>query len=148
MEHGLSRASENRSRVPRSLFMSSAKKNQMKSNRLLISVTVMGSAGPLRFLVNADEMVMSVIEQTLKSYAHEGRRPILGTDFNNFLLYCANGVSDALCPKDSIGSYGGRNFILCKKQGIDLHNAEVAAKATCGWKFWLNKSLHLKISSH
>ncbi|CAN6451817.1 unnamed protein product [Victoria cruziana] len=149
MEHSL----EKKVRVSRSLpFMfgssTSPKKNQNKSNRLLISVTVMGSAGPLRFLVNADESVMDVIEQTLKSYAHEGRLPVLGSDFNKFLLYCANGASDALSPNQTIGSFGGRNFMLCKKQGIDLAAAEAAAKSTSGWKSWLNRSFHLKVSSH
>ncbi|XP_031499123.1 uncharacterized protein At4g22758-like [Nymphaea colorata] len=153
MERGLDRSLEKRVRVSRSLpFMPGSstlpKKNQNKSNRLLISVTVVGSAGPLRFLVNADELVMAVIEQTLKSYAHEGRLPVLGSDFNKFLLYCAHGGSDALSPNETIGSFGGRNFVLCKKRGIDLAAAEAAAKSTSGWKSWLNKSFHLKISSH
>lgn len=57
------------------------------SHRFLISVTVLGSAGPIRFLVNEGEMVATVISVALKSYAREGRLPVLGSDFNNFLLY-------------------------------------------------------------
>jgi hypothetical protein len=66
------------------------KKNQSvaKGNRLLISVTVMGSAGPIRFVVNEEELVAAVIDTALKSYAREGRLPVLGSDLNDFFLYC------------------------------------------------------------
>lgn len=67
------------------------KKNQnqpLKGNRFLISVTVHGSAGPIRFVVNEDELVAAVMDTALKSYAREGRLPILGSDLNNFMFYC------------------------------------------------------------
>ena len=72
------------------------KKNQSagKANRLLISINVLGSAGPIRFVVSEDELVAAVIDTALKSYAREGRLPILGSDLNNFLLYCSNAGSD------------------------------------------------------
>lgn len=67
------------------------KKNQAgKGNRLLISITVLGSAGPIRFLVNEQDLVASVIDTALKSYAREGRLPVLGSDINNFVLHCPN----------------------------------------------------------
>ncbi|KAL0372724.1 UNVERIFIED_CONTAM: hypothetical protein Scaly_0954000 [Sesamum calycinum] len=45
------------------------KKNQpSKGNRFLISVTVLGSAGPIRFVVNEDELVAAVIDTALKSF--------------------------------------------------------------------------------
>lgn len=62
--------------------------------RLLITVNVLGSAGPLRFLVNEEELVAAVIDTALRSYAREGRLPVLGSDLNNFLLYSANAGSD------------------------------------------------------
>ncbi|KAH1040676.1 hypothetical protein J1N35_042419 [Gossypium stocksii] len=50
------------------------KKNQgCKGNRLLISVSVLGSSGPIRFVVNEGELVGAVIDIALKSYACEGR---------------------------------------------------------------------------
>ena len=71
------------------------KKNHKGSgNRLLISITVLGSAGPIRFVVNEEEIVAAVIETTLKSYAREGRLPLLGSDLNNFLLYCPIGGTE------------------------------------------------------
>lgn len=67
------------------------KKNQnVKGNRLLISINVLGSAGPIRFIVNEEQLVAAVIDTALKSYAREGRLPILGSDLRDFQLYCPN----------------------------------------------------------
>lgn len=71
------------------------KKNQgYKGNRLLISVSVLGSSGPIRFVVNEGELVGSVTDIVLKSYAREGRLPVLGSDLNEFLLYSPSVGSD------------------------------------------------------
>ncbi|KAH8500616.1 hypothetical protein Peur_042452 [Populus x canadensis] len=130
------------------------KKNQVaKGKRFLISVTVLGSAGPIRFVVNEEELVAAVIDTALKSYAREGRLPILGSDLNDFLLYCRNAASDAISPWETIGSLGARNFMLCKKpqhlKAADdgRSTAAFAQKGGSGsWKAWINKSLNLKIS--
>ncbi|XP_057970513.1 uncharacterized protein At4g22758-like [Malania oleifera] len=122
-----------------------------KSSRFLIIINVLGSAGPIRFVVNEDDPVAAVIDTALKSYAREGRLPVLGIDANNFLLYCANASSDALSPWELIGSTGGRNFVLCKKQmqpQMTEGRSEMIARKGSGWKAWLNKSLSFKISSH
>lgn len=133
------------------------KKNQVaKGNRLLITVTVLGSAGPIRFVVNEDELVAAVIDTALKCYAREGRLPILGTKHNDFLLYCPFAGSDALKPWETIGSAGARNFMLCRapnalKAANDARSdAVITPKGNGGgsWKAWINKSLNLKISSH
>ncbi|KAJ0094595.1 hypothetical protein Patl1_15460 [Pistacia atlantica] len=131
------------------------KKNPVpKGNRFLISITVLGSAGPIRFVVNEEELVAAVIDTALKSYAREGRLPILGSDLNGFLLYCSNAGTGALSPWDTIGSHGVRNFMLCKKpQTEKLEDAgrldtAITRRGSGGWKTWLNKSLNLKISSH
>ncbi|GER44661.1 hypothetical protein STAS_21563 [Striga asiatica] len=134
------------------------KKNQpLKGNRFLISVTVLGSAGPIRFVVNEDEVVAAVIDTALKSYAREGRLPILGSDLNNFILYCPVSGTEALSPWETIGSFGLRNFMLCKKPqtensigGSVKSSAPIAInrKGSGSWRAWFNKSLNLKISSH
>ncbi|XP_050231864.1 uncharacterized protein At4g22758-like [Mercurialis annua] len=132
------------------------KKNQSvaKGNRLLISVTVMGSAGPIRFVVNEEELVAAVIDTALKSYAREGRLPVLGSDLNEFFLYCPTAGSGALSPWETIGSIGCRNFMLCKKPRAEKvedearSNAGLNQKGSGSWKSWINKSLNLKISSH
>ncbi|XP_022867643.1 uncharacterized protein At4g22758-like [Olea europaea var. sylvestris] len=130
------------------------KKNQaVKGNRFLISVTVLGSAGPIRFVVNEEELVAAVIDTALKSYAREGRLPILGSDLNNFVLYCPNAATEVLSPWESIGSLGVRNFILCKKPQTekaidDEKSQEMSRKGSRSLRTWINKSFILKISSH
>jgi hypothetical protein len=66
--------------------------------RVLVTVTVLGSAGPLRFLVDEGDTVTSLIRSALRCYAREGRMPLLGADPADFLLYTANGRSDGTCP--------------------------------------------------
>ena len=65
-----------------------------KSTRFLVTINIMGSAGPIRFVVNEKEVVSEVIETALKSYAREGRLPVLGFDATNFFLYSANAGFD------------------------------------------------------
>ena len=62
----------------------------VKGNRFLITVNVLGSAGPMRFVVNEDDLVSGVIDTSLKTYAREGRLPVLGSDVNDFILHCAD----------------------------------------------------------
>lgn len=79
------------------MLLSKQKKAQnSKGNRLLITVNVLGSAGPLRFVVNEKEIVAAVIDMALKSYAREGRLPVLGSNFNDFQLYCPTAGSDGI----------------------------------------------------
>ncbi|KAI6677157.1 hypothetical protein NL676_037953 [Syzygium grande] len=121
-------------------------------SRLLISINVMGSPGPIRFVVSEDELVGSVIDKALRSYARQGRLPVLGSDPGDFLLYRANAESDALSPWETIGSQGARNFLLWKKQKAEEVSkgsppAAIGRKGSGSWKAWINKSLNLKIPS-
>lgn len=68
----------------------SPKAKGVKGNRFLITVNVLGSAGPIRFVVNEDDLVSGVIDTSLKTYAREGRLPVLGSDVNDFILHCAD----------------------------------------------------------
>ncbi|KAI6670611.1 hypothetical protein NL676_005496 [Syzygium grande] len=119
-------------------------------NRFLVTINVLGSAGPIRFVVKKDDLVSGVIQTALKSYAREGRLPVLGTDVNNFVLH-AVADSDALNPSEAIGSREGRNFVLCKKQiqpQMTEARAEMISRKRSGsWKAWLNKSFSFKILS-
>ncbi|OIW18052.1 hypothetical protein TanjilG_07543 [Lupinus angustifolius] len=134
--------------------LSKQKKNRnVNSNRFLIRINVLGSAGPIRFVVNETELVTEVIDTTLKLYAREGRLPILGNDINGFYLYSTHVESDALIPWDAIGSHGVRDFMLCKKPQSSTPTSEngtssLSRRGSWSLRGWLNKSLKLKISSH
>ncbi|XP_004498287.1 uncharacterized protein At4g22758 [Cicer arietinum] len=140
------------------MLMNKQKKTQITNNnkrRLLISINVMGSAGPIRFVVNEEELVAAVIETTLKSYAREGRLPVLGSDNNAFCLYCPLLGSAVLSPWDKIGSHGARNFVLCKNPQATNEAADggsgttsLSRRGSGSWRAWFNKSLNLKVSSH
>ncbi|CAI9110570.1 OLC1v1010622C1 [Oldenlandia corymbosa var. corymbosa] len=122
------------------------------TNRFLVTVNVLGSAGPIRFVANEGDSVSEVIDAALKLYGREQRLPQLGSDVNSFLLYPANAGLDALKPSESVKSSGMRNFILCKKEGIpqmkESKSEIIARKRGNSLKAWLNKSLTFKISSH
>ncbi|XP_071735589.1 uncharacterized protein At4g22758-like [Rutidosis leptorrhynchoides] len=139
------------------MLMSKHKKNQAGGNRILISVTVVGSAGPIRFVVNEKELVDFVINIALKSYAREGRLPVLGSNVNDFVLYCPVIGTEALKAWEMIGSFGVRNFMLCKKPKTVVDGGDdggktvavgISRKSSGSWKAWFNKSLNLKVSSH
>ncbi|KVH96220.1 uncharacterized protein At4g22758-like [Cynara cardunculus var. scolymus] len=106
--------------------------------RILITITVVGSAGPLRFVVDETEVVAAVIETALKSYAREGRLPVLGTKFSDFFLYSPIAGAEALNPWEMIGSFGVRNFMLCKKA---RRQVEITRKNSGSWRSWFHKSL-------
>lgn len=57
------------------------------SKRILIKINVVGSAGPIRVVVDEEAAVAAVIETALKSYARESRLPVLGTKCTDFFLY-------------------------------------------------------------
>ncbi|KAH0697393.1 hypothetical protein KY289_014875 [Solanum tuberosum] len=123
---------------------------KVKGTRLLITVNVLGSAGPLRFVVNENDKVAKVVDTALKQYGREGRLPILTSNVNDFLLYSASAGMDALGASDSIGSLGVRNFILCKKQkqAVMTEGRAQHGNGKRGWKAWLTKSFNFKIHSH
>ncbi|KAI3665597.1 hypothetical protein L6452_44224 [Arctium lappa] len=137
--------------------ISKKKKNDecLKKNRVLITVNVIGSPGPLRLLVNEDDTVSTVIESSLKLYARGGRLPILGSDFKNFILYLSNARSDALNSSEAIGLSGGRIFVMSKKKiGEQMTEArsDMITRQTDvrRWKSWLNNlnKLSFKVISH
>ncbi|KAJ9564280.1 hypothetical protein OSB04_000246 [Centaurea solstitialis] len=134
-----------------------SKKKKSDKNRVLITVNVIGSPGPLRLLVNEDDTVSTVIESSLKLYARGGRLPVLGSDFKNFILYPSNARSDGtLSSSEAIGSSGGRIFVMSKKKTIQpisegnrsnmiTHQTDVRR-----WKSWLRtlNKLSFKVISH
>ncbi|KAL3813328.1 hypothetical protein ACJIZ3_014596 [Penstemon smallii] len=117
-------------------------KKAKKGDRFLITINVLGSSGPIRFVVDRDDNAAGVIKTALKLYAHEGRLPVLGSDINNVVLYPADAVSNAMKPSEAIGSCEVRNFVLCKTR------EDVIDRKGNGWRVWLQKSLILNLLSH
>ncbi|EYU33134.1 hypothetical protein ABFS82_12G066200 [Erythranthe guttata] len=135
------------------MFIRKQKKNlPSKGKRFLISITVLGSAGPIRFVVNEDDLVGAVMDTAMKSYARQGRLPVLGSDLNAFMLYSPFAGTQALLPCEKIGSAGIRDFILCKKPQIEMaitdDNNKASPKGSGSLRAFFNKSLHVKISFH
>ncbi|CAF1737150.1 hypothetical protein HID58_086508 [Brassica napus] len=127
------------------------KTHKSKINKFLVSISFIGSAGPIRFVVKEDETVSHVIEYALKCYAGEGRLPLLGSDSSYFLLYCPYCAAEAFNPCGKIGSIGSRNFVLSKKSDAQTLGDSVGTttrKISGRWKAWLNKSLGLMDPSH
>ncbi|KMZ59801.1 hypothetical protein ZOSMA_64G00160 [Zostera marina] len=123
--------------------------------RFLIKVTVVGSAGPIRFVVKEGERVSDVIAIVLRSYAREGRRPILGSDHRDFLLYSSTYGSGVLPHWKALSSHEGRNFVICKKQKVVVSpefghgRAEVGSgKVNNRGSIWKSLFHSLKVSSH
>ncbi|KAI3726416.1 hypothetical protein L1987_66213 [Smallanthus sonchifolius] len=114
---------------------------KQKKKRFLITVNVLGSSGPLRFVVNDDDKVSEVIDSSLKMYARSGRLPVLGSDFNKFLLYPSNAESEAMEANEAVGCCAERSFVMCKKQ---THPQMTEARSDMithhrwsrGWKAW------------
>ncbi|GLJ29903.1 hypothetical protein SUGI_0591100 [Cryptomeria japonica] len=136
---------------PKSPMSSMHKKNQVKGNKVslvLMTINVLGSTGPLRFLVSCDYQVRNVMEFALKSYAREGRLPVLGQNIKQFELHYANGgYGQALDLFQIIGTLKTRNFLLCKKNECKFSQEEEKVidtsfsphhPKTNMWKNWLN----------
>ncbi|CAH8382986.1 unnamed protein product [Eruca vesicaria subsp. sativa] len=137
------------------------KKREMmvKGNRILISVTFLGSAGPIRFVANEGDLVANVIDTALKCYAREGRLPVLGSDFNEFLFYCPMVGPEALSPWEAIGSLGARNFMLCEKPEVEKKKKVeeedngrssffINGASKGSFRAWIHKSFSLKVTTH
>ena len=129
------------------LYKQKSKEVKGDNNMMLISISAVGSTGPIRFVVNKKELVGVVIQKALKSYERDGRLPVLGSDLKDFVLYCTTAAgTDALSPWETIGSREGVNFTLCKKppttQPMPLAAAASGHKKSL-IKGWINKSLNL-----
>ncbi|KAJ7533173.1 hypothetical protein O6H91_13G036100 [Diphasiastrum complanatum] len=111
-----------------------------QTSKMLVAVNVLGSTGPLRFVVDVDCVVSRVIELALRAYAKQGRLPSLGLDPSIVQLYCCNGDFQALDPLQRVGTLGTRQFFLHRRQPEELE--QIAARneqaASMTWKLWWN----------
>ncbi|PWA86707.1 hypothetical protein CTI12_AA138320 [Artemisia annua] len=63
-------------------------------------------------------VVGNVMDTALRAYALEHTLPVLGSNINDFVLYCPIAGTEALNPLEAIGSFGVRNFMLCKRPQV------------------------------
>lgn len=123
------------------MFSLKQKKKNQKKGLMLISITFVGSCGPMKLLVNEEMPVDSVICTALKSYSQQNRRPVLGTTVNDFVLYSQD--FESLNPLDKIGCKGRRNFVLYKKPSPDARKSTTAVTGRHGrlrmWKAWMQR---------
>ncbi|KAI5434532.1 uncharacterized protein LOC127122102 [Lathyrus oleraceus] len=111
------------------------KNNNINTNRILISINIFGSSGPLTIVVNEDDVVCDVIVKALKFYARQDRLPTLKSDASDYVLQCSNDVSDALGPSEPIGSFRTRKFVLYENQSSSTKTEEAESKGRNGrWK--------------
>ncbi|CAK8538115.1 unnamed protein product [Lathyrus sativus] len=122
------------------------KNNNTNTNRILISITIVGSSGPLTIVVNEDDVVCDVIDKALKFYARQGRLPVLKSDASDYVLHCSNDVSDALGSNERIGIFRTRKFVLSKNQASSTKTEETGSKGRNGkWKLFSFKKFCLAL---
>ncbi|GKB40576.1 UDP-3-O-acyl-N-acetylglucosamine deacetylase 5 precursor [Tanacetum coccineum] len=103
------------------MMMYKGKKNHVTRNMQLICITVIGSASPIRFVVNVEEVVGNVMDTT---YTRMKRLPILGLNINDFVMYYLVTGTEALNPLVVSGwsFFDGRNPIASGNNSSSNNN--------------------------
>ncbi|XP_021753988.1 uncharacterized protein LOC110719375 [Chenopodium quinoa] len=98
-----------------------------KDAKVLITVTVEGSPGPIRTLIKLGTSVEDTIKLVVQKYGEEGRAPRLDKDSVSFDLHVSYFSLQSLERSDAIGDAGSRTFYLRKNNKCREGNfAEVA----------------------
>ncbi|KAM0890390.1 hypothetical protein ACQ4PT_027077 [Festuca glaucescens] len=86
--------------------------------RVVVSVTVEGSAGPVKAMVRLGSSIREAIAAVVERYDREGRSPRLDpASADSFQLHHSHFCLESLNKNDKIGDVGGRNFYLHKNDG-------------------------------
>ncbi|CAD6253296.1 unnamed protein product [Miscanthus lutarioriparius] len=96
--------------------------------KVVVSVTVEGSVGPVKAMVRLGASVGEAIAAVVERYAREGRSPRLDpAAAESFQLHHSHFSLQSLNKNDKIGDVGGRNFYLHKNDssnGLYLQGQE------------------------
>ncbi|CAO2820040.1 unnamed protein product [Amaranthus hypochondriacus] len=85
--------------------------------RLLVSVTVRGSVGPIQVIVSPEDTVHDLIKDVLKVYVKENRRPLLSEIHPScFGLHYSPFNLPSLKLDEKVMNLGSRKFFLCPEQ--------------------------------
>ncbi|KAE8792297.1 hypothetical protein D1007_33079 [Hordeum vulgare] len=86
--------------------------------KVVVNVTVEGSAGPVRAMVSLGSSIRDAIAAVVERYHREGRSPRLDpASADSFQLHHSHFSLQSLNKNDKIGQVGGRNFYLHKNDG-------------------------------
>uniref|UniRef100_A0A0E0MK11 DUF7054 domain-containing protein n=1 Tax=Oryza punctata TaxID=4537 RepID=A0A0E0MK11_ORYPU len=89
--------------------------NPWEESKVVVSVTVEGSVGPVKAMVRLGASVGEAIAAVVERYAKEGRSPRLDpAAAEAFQLHHSHFCLQSLNKNDKIGDVGGRNFYLHK----------------------------------
>uniref|UniRef100_A0ACD5YRG3 Uncharacterized protein n=1 Tax=Avena sativa TaxID=4498 RepID=A0ACD5YRG3_AVESA len=95
--------------------------------KVVVSVTVEGSAGPVKAMVRLGSSIREAIAAVVERYDREGRSPRLDpASADSFQLHHSHFCLESLNKSDKIGDVGGRNFYLHKNDGSNglVHQRE------------------------
>lgn len=97
-----------------------------KDAKVVITVTVEGSPGPIRTLVKLGTSVEETIKLVVRKYGEEGRTPYLDKEASSFDLHVSYFSLQSLDRTDAIGDAGSRSFYLRKSEKMchDRNSAE------------------------
>ncbi|KAL6842004.1 hypothetical protein ACP4OV_028204 [Aristida adscensionis] len=104
------------------------KTNPLEEAKVVVSVTVEGSAGPVKAMVRLGASVGEAIAAVVERYAREGRSPRLDpAAAEGFQLHHSHFCLESLKKNDKIGDVGGRSFYLHRNDvanGLYFQNEE------------------------
>lgn len=101
-----------------SLLLPPDRRTPWEEAKVVVNVTVEGSAGPVRAMVSLGSSVRDAIAAVVERYHREGRSPRLDpASAESFQLHHSHFSLQSLNKNDKIGDVGGRNFYLHKNDG-------------------------------
>ncbi|XP_058190322.1 uncharacterized protein At4g22758 [Rhododendron vialii] len=103
-----------------------------KEAKVVVNVTVEGSPGPVRALVNLGSSVEETIRIVVNKYSEEGRSPLLDKHAaaSTFELHQSYFSLQCLSKSEVIGDVGSRSFYLRKGSSTDHISSEEIASAS------------------
>ncbi|VAI34388.1 hypothetical protein VPH35_091244 [Triticum aestivum] len=103
-----------------SLLLPPDRRTPWEEAKVVVNVTVEGSAGPVRAMVSLGSSIRDAIAAVVERYHREGRSPRLDpASAESFQLHHSHFSLQSLNKNDKIGEVGGRNFYLHKSGGTN-----------------------------
>ncbi|KAL8138720.1 hypothetical protein V2J09_004721 [Rumex salicifolius] len=103
-----------------------------KDTKVVVTVTVEGSPGPIRTMAKLGSSVEEIIKLVMEKYLKEGRTPKLdknAASIYDYELHLSYFSLESLDSSDEIGDIGSRNFYLRKGANFDTSRSIASAQA-------------------